>query len=427
MRIVNFQAENIKRLSVVEITPTGSLVEITGRNGQGKTSVLDAIYWALAGTKPIQDKPIRTGADTASVTLDLGDYVVCRKFKTRDDGEFTTSLTVSNKDGAKYSDPQKLLTSLVGDLTFDPLEFSRMKEKDQVVALRALVTGYDFADADAKNQKDFQDRTEVNRTIRDLQARFEAIVVPDGTPDQRVDLGALMSELQVRIAFNEKASNLAAERSALLADIDRINELNVRRRADIARLQSDLAEAELKIEELRDLIDGIGEPVGVSTDDLRERIAASETINRNVALKAQRKELQDAIKSASELSATLTSRIDGRKADAAKAVRNANLPVAGLELTDDAVLLNGAPFNQASDAEQLRVSIAVAGAMNPRLRVIRVRDGSLLDEDSMAALAEFAEEHDLQIWVETVQSGREASIVIEDGHVVAPTSAIAAE
>lgn len=69
------------------------------------------------------------------------------------------------------------------------------------------------------------------------------------------------------------------------------------------------------------------------------------------------------------------------------------------------------------DAQQLRASIAIASAMNPKLRVIRVRDGSLLDSDSMALLAGFAEANDMQVWVETVQSGRPGAIVIEDGQV----------
>ena len=98
-------------------------------------------------------------------------------------------------------------------------------------------------------------------------------------------------------------------------------------------------------------------------------------------------------------------------------MREAKLPVPGLELTEEEILLNGQPFNQGSDAEQLRVSIAVAGALNPRLRVIRVRDGSLLDAKSMAALSEYAEEHDLQVWVETVASNRQTAVVIEDGRV----------
>ena len=80
MRIIKLKAENIKRLKAAEITPTGDLIQVTGRNGQGKSSLLDAIWWALGGTKNIQDQPIRTGQRKAKIELDLGKYIVTREF-----------------------------------------------------------------------------------------------------------------------------------------------------------------------------------------------------------------------------------------------------------------------------------------------------------------------------------------------------------
>jgi DNA repair exonuclease SbcCD ATPase subunit len=100
MRIVKFQAENIKRLVVVEIAPTGNVVQITGKNGAGKTSVLDAIYWALCGKDNIQSVPIRNGASEARIRLDLGEVIVTRKFTKRESGEVTTSVTVESAEGA---------------------------------------------------------------------------------------------------------------------------------------------------------------------------------------------------------------------------------------------------------------------------------------------------------------------------------------
>ena len=88
MRIISLQAENLKRLVAVNIQPDGNVVEITGKNGAGKTSVLDAIYWALAGKDGIQSTPIRKGEDHAVIKLDLGELKVVRKFKSGDDGGY---------------------------------------------------------------------------------------------------------------------------------------------------------------------------------------------------------------------------------------------------------------------------------------------------------------------------------------------------
>jgi len=95
------------------------------------------------------------------------------------------------------------------------------------------------------------------------------------------------------------------------------------------------------------------------------------------------------------------------------------MPVDGLGFGDGIVTLNDLPFEQASDAERLRVSIAIAMATNPKLRVIRIRDGSLLDEDSMKMIAEMAKDGDFQYWIERVDSTGTVGIVLEDGEVKA--------
>jgi hypothetical protein len=93
------------------------------------------------------------------------------------------------------------------------------------------------------------------------------------------------------------------------------------------------------------------------------------------------------------------------------------------------VTYRGLPFDQASSAEQLRVSVAIAMAAHPKLRVLRIKDGSLLDERSLAMLEEMAEAADYQVWVERVDTSGAVGIVMEDGAIVAnhlPTPEVAA-
>ena len=97
----------------------------------------------------------------------------------------------------------------------------------------------------------------------------------------------------------------------------------------------------------------------------------------------------------------------------------AAFPVVGLGFNDNGVTFNGVPFSQASSAEQLRVSVAMGLALNPTLRVVLIRDGSLLDDDSLAMVATMAAEKDSQVWIERVGHGEETSVVIEDGAVMA--------
>lgn len=425
MKIISLQAENIKRLQAVEIRPTSNLVEISGRNGQGKTSVLDSIWWALGGNRVIQPEPIRKGQDVGTITLDLGHYVVKRTFRRKGDDEFTTSLTVQNPDGAKFGDPQVILNKFIGDLTFDPLAFSRMKPKDQVVALRSMVAGFDFDAADKANDDDFKLRTDINRSVRELAARIEAIKVDASAPTERVNTQDLLTELQEALDGAAAQRRIAANRLQIETRISTIKAEVTSREESIERLKREIEGHLTEISCAKDLIgdlEGQLEAIPApgeepDTSDIRDRIANAETVNRTVDQVEQRKKLLAEHDELVKQSDGLTKRMEERKKEAAKAVRDADLPITGLELTEEEVLLNGAPFIQASDAEQLRVSIAVAGAMNPMLRIIRVRDGSLLDAEAMVMLEEYANTNDMQIWIERVDSSGKSGIVIEDGMV----------
>jgi DNA repair exonuclease SbcCD ATPase subunit len=425
MKIIELQAENVKRLRAVTITPEGNIVEISGRNGQGKSSVLDAIWWALSGTSNIQAKPIRKGQEEARISVDLGELKVIRTFRQREDGSHTTNLIVENGEGARYQSPQRMLDGLLGALTFDPLAFTRMDGKAQLETLKRFVPGVDFAAIEKASKADFDRRTEVNRTIRSLRSQAVSIEVPADTPAERIDDAALVAKIQEAGEFNtelERRRNRReqAERtlSAYLttAENHRLQAATLRRQAD----ESDemAAADEAQAEDLRKKLaeaDALPEPI--DTLDLRQRIADAGRINAAVAQREQRERIEAQVQTAEAEAAALTKAIEDRATQKREAIAKADLPVPGIGFGDDEILLNEVPFDQASSAEQLRASVAIAIAANPKLRVIRVQDGSLLDEDAMRILAEMAQAADYQVWIEVVQSGRSAAIVIEDGAV----------
>ena len=93
------------------------------------------------------------------------------------------------------------------------------------------------------------------------------------------------------------------------------------------------------------------------------------------------------------------------------------MPVAGLSFDEGEVLFGGIPFNQLATSEKIRIGAAIACALNPTLRVMIVKDGSLLDDDALAVLAGVARNKGMQVWIERVGSDRHTSVVIEDGCV----------
>lgn len=427
MKIIALQAENIKKLVAIEIRPDGNVVQITGKNGQGKTSVLDSIWWALGGAANFQKVPIRKGADQARIRLDLGEIVVTRTFRPGKDGldnTVTTGLTVTNAEGAKFPSPQAMIDGLLGQLSFDPLAFSRMDPRQQFNTLRQFVPGVDFDAIDQANRNDYAKRTEINRRAKEERTLADKIEVTGSAPEL-VNEATLVDDLEQAAKKNAEIEMRRANRERLEKDMEMKRQQieNLIRRAEDLRKQADefLAQAKKLDDEThvtKDKLENalpLPDPIDVSV--LRQKIAEAQKSNEEFT---RRKEKSAHALAAAKLEGeaqALTLAMDKREAEKREAISGANLPIKNLSFGDGEIMMNGVPFNQASDAEQLRVSIAIAMALNPKLRVIRVRDGSLLDQDSLKLISEMADEADYQIWLERVDDSGKVGFVLEDGHV----------
>ena len=416
MKILKLTAENIKRLDAVEITPEGNVIEITGKNGAGKTSLLDSIWWALGGVSNVQAKPIKDGEQTAFVELDLGRLIVRRKFINQEDGSFTTSLIIENDEGARFQSPQKILDAVLGELTFDPLEFTRLKANEQMKVLQSFVSDFDFDAAIETRKELYADRRDVNRDLKSAQAQLAS--VPELDPD--IEIIDLESATHAYKSAMSKAETVRASKRRHDDAVESIDHLN-RRRAEslekIERLRLDIVEIDNNLETQVAITQECSEFVMPDTSEAEQRMTLAQSQTKLIAASAERDRLEARIKELDAKSTGLTDAMADIDKKQATAVRESKMPVKGIDFGDDCVMLNGVPFDQASDAEQLLAAIEIAVAMNTELRICRVRDGSLIDEDGMKLLADRAEANDFQIWVETVQSGRPSAVVIEDGRV----------
>lgn len=415
MRIINFRANNIKRLSAVDITPDGNIVKITGKNGAGKTSVLDAIWWALDRGTAVQAQPIRSGEKSGDIRLDLGDLIVTRRFT-----EKTSTLTVEDADGTRRKSPQAVLEALVGRLSFDPLAFTRMRPADQVTTLRGIVDiGVDIDDLDRRRQAAYDERTAVNREAKAKLARLESMAVPAGAPRRQQSAAELLAE----IAAASKTNQANQEQRRLLNELrrearetyDEIESLEALLAAAREKLEGDdgiLArgkKAAAACEELQD----------VDTAELEDRLTTLEDHNRQARAAQEHDDLMAAQKADQKEADGLTAEIAAIDDEKRAALEAAEFPMPGLGFADGGVTLDDVPLEQASAAQQLRASLAIAMAANPEIRVIRITDGSLLDSDSMAVIEQAAAEQDFQVWVEMVDETGAVGIVIEDGMVKA--------
>lgn len=387
MHITQFEAENFKRLKAVRIDPDTNTVVIAGRNAQGKSSVLDAIQAALAGKAGAKklSRPIRDGESKARVVITLDDLKIERKWTPSG-----TTLTVGPKDGnAKLNSPQAVLDRLIGVLSFDPLAFAEAEPKRQVETLIDLI-GREQFDSVARSRKSaYDERTEINRDVRRAQAEVDSRT--DAKQVEPVDVNDLV---ELADALRSKAA-LRREWEDLQQTIERA----AARQAEIATQASGLPDGDL--EEVTGRLKNAGE--------------INKAAQRWIDLQAARETLT----ATSQESERLTAKIEECDSLRQELISGANLPVDGLTFDEDGVEYNGVPFEQASAAERLKVSTAMAMALNPELKVICIRDASLLDDESKMTLIEMAKAHDYQIWYEVVGTAVDESVgvIIEDGEV----------
>lgn len=435
MKIIEFRAENIKNLKAIEIKPSDDAVILTGKNGAGKSAILDSIFIALTGKKI--EQPIRNGEARAEINVDLGEYRIRRIFT-----EKTDRLEVLSKDGAVFKSPQTLLNTIFGDLSFDPLNFANMKEKPQRELLAQLV-GLDFTELDAKRLNLYNERTIKNREIKGgdagqyrddpnaplpLESLISKMEVPEpGTPRQEISMAeelAKISALEDKVAiYNTYESHIETQ--------NRLIGIN----------NEDMAESEREIEELRVRITELEEGIKVKKEDnkkiqahidaqvapekitpeqislARESLKEVEQKNIKIRKAIEYDKKQAELKAAKQVIVNLES--DMMKIDLEKdqKIKAAKFPIEGLGITDACVIYNGKPFSQLSTGEQIRISTAIAMALNPALKIILIKDGSLLDKEGMKAITEIAKDRDYQLWIEKVMDEKGVGIYIEDGEV----------
>lgn len=415
-KIIKLEASNFKRLRAVEINPDGNLVVIAGRNGQGKSSVLDAITAALGGTSTkALPRPIRDGEDKAQIVLETEDLIVTRKFS----GSGST-LTVKGKDGATYSKGQAKLDQLLGRLSLDPLAFTQLSEKDQLKTLLDLVDlPFKPADIEAERAKVFAERTEVNRRVKELQGQAAGYSIPGGTPAEEVSVSALLTEYREAQQEHARRAALVAARTAAGEKLDQLRDRKDELLAELRRVEIATGDAEQDYRQIQEAIDQVNLTSAPNLEAIQSLIDTAEQVNAAVRERKQAEQVAARLTALQADAQQLTEQLAGIDKKKADGLAAASFPVDGLGFDADGVTYQGVPFKQASGAEQLRVSLAMAIALNPGLRVIRIADGSLLDSTNLELIEEMAVANDYQVWIEMVNESGDFGITIEDGQVAA--------
>ena len=144
-----------------------------------------------------------------------------------------------------------------------------------------------------------------------------------------------------------------------------------------------------------------------NADKENEKIKANNELKETIKDLVIRKKLSD----------DLTMDLNAIKRNKSEMIKKAKLPIDNIEFDDMGIRVGGVLFEQLNSAEQLKVSINMAMALNPKLKVIKINNGSLLDSDNMKIIEDAAKGKGYQVWIEKVDESEEVGIVIEEGRV----------
>ncbi len=429
MRITKFTATNCMNLKNVEIIPEGNLVMITGKNAMGKSSILDTIDCTLRGVKFQSERPIRDGEESAESVIETESLTIKRTWTGN-----KTKLTVLGKNKAgdlvQASKQQGLLDDVVGKFAMDPMEFIRLGTtaagKRQQRELLMKQAGLDFSDIDARLWGCKEGRTKCNTAKAVYDSQIMAITIPDGTPNEEVSVAELSAELGKATQHNASQTNKRTE-------IENIKGVIARQSENINSIKKDI---EVQLERLRGIQDNLKSQEkyqsqnksglaameealqdDLDTTDLQAKIDTAEATNTDVRNRKEKLRLGRLAMRESEKFQELGTLSKNIEAEKSVRLAKATMPVAGLSVDDDGVTYNGLPlYSNTNTAKQIEIAMAIAVADNPELRVIRI-SGNDLDSESLKTVVKYADENDIQCWMERIGNAESGGIYIEDGEL----------
>lgn len=400
VKISTLELENVKRIKAVSLTPAESgLTVIGGDNGQGKTSVLDAIAWALGGEKFKPSNPQREGSVLTPhlrITLSNG-LVVERK---GDKG----ALKVTDPNGKKAG--QQLLNEFVEQLALNLPKFMGATGKEKAHTLLQIIGVEDkLAELERQEETTYNQRHALGQ-IADRKAKY-AEELPHYTeiPAEEISIAELIKSQQEILARNGENQRKRHNRDICEQELIRAQQAFDLAAEVLEKAKQDDEIARKSAENLQD----------ESTAEIEENIRNIDEINAKVRANIER---ERAFQEADELKGQydeLSEKIEQIRAEKASLLNNAEMPLAGLSVEDGELIYNGAKWDCMSGAEQLKIATAIVRKLNPECGFVLMDKLEQMDAKTLAEFGNWLEQEGLQVIATRVSTGDECSIIIEDG------------
>ena len=416
VKITALEAENVKRIKAVALTPSPTgLTLVGGNNNQGKTSVLDALAWALGGERFCPTAAQRDGAVAPAhlkVTLSNG-VVVERKGK-------NASLTVTDPTGRRSG--QQLLNAFVEPLALDLPRFMDASDKEKAdILLRIIGIGAELHTRDLEIKGLYDKRTFTGQLAAQKKHFAEELVSYPEAPDEPVSASELIRQQQDILARNGENQRLRAQYAELEQQVQQCVDELKRTRERIATLQQLADELDAKHTKLFNQRETARKTVSQLQDESTAELEASirdiEETNRKVRANLEKSRAEDeAAQYASEYD-RLTESIQQKRADRMALLNGADLPLPGLSVEDGVLTYKGKHWRDMSGSDQLRVAAAIVRRLNPDCGFVLLDKLEQMDMTTLQEFSAWLEAEGLQAIATRVSTGSECQIIIEDGMV----------
>lgn len=410
--INSFQIENVKRIKMLQYTPTSSgLTIIGGKNNQGKTSVLDSIAWALGGDRFKPSNHIREGAlvdPYLKITLSNG-IIVERKGK-------NSSLKVIDPSGRLAG--QNLLNRFIESFALDVPKFMESSGKEKANVLLKIIGIGDVLFSLEREENDAYNKRHAIGQIADQKKKF-ALEMPQftGVPSELVSASELIRQQQDILAKNgenqrkrDKAYDLELKRNELAERVARAKKELCEMVEELKQLDCDVAIAFKNSEELID----------ESTAELEENIRQIDELNYKIRANLDREKAEMDAEDYRKQYDKLTEEIKNIRQKRRDLLMGADLPLPELSVEEGELVYKGKKWDSMSGSEQLKVSTAIVRKLNPECGFVLLDKLEQMDEDTLHDFGKWLESEKLQAIATRVSTGKECSIIIEDGMIQQP-------
>lgn len=419
VKILSLEAENVKRVRAVKVEPTAAgLTIIGGDNNQGKTSVLDALAWALGGDRFRPSQAVREGSAVPpylKVTLSDG-IIVERKGK-------NSALTVTDPSGKKAG--QQLLNAFIEPLALDLPKFMQMSDREKADTLLQIIgVGEQLTALEHKEQELYNQRHAIGQ-IADQKKKYakEQTFWPDAPKDliSASDLIARQQDILARNGENQRkramveiitrqVETLQAKVSDLAAQLSAAQE-------ELAAKSADLETARKSAKQLHD----------ESTEELERSIRDIEMINAKVRDNLNREKAEEDARGYQQQYDKLTADLEQTRKAKHDLLEGAHLPLPGLSVEDGALTYQGQRWDNMSGSDQLRVATAIVRCLKPQCGFVLLDKLEQMDMTTLREFGAWLEAEGLQAIATRVSTGGECSIIIEDGYVQGAERPVPAE